>query len=94
MKKLIIAMVMLLSFNSIMFSRSNEHISDKVPYTIKCYKCHKEYLEDASGSCYYCYATRRFENGNKDIEGVMHGIYKCEHGHTLYVNLENTKDRK
>lgn len=61
-------------------------------YSIKCYKCKKQ--AETNHACYGCVATRRFDECNKEIDGELYMVYKCQHGHTLYVNLCDHNDKR
>ena len=66
-----------------------------VPYSIKCYKCMEDYKKrnKAEYGTWYTIANRSFkdEYDNRKMKGYC--IYRCQHGHILYVNYD-TGDKK
>lgn len=60
-------------------------LSSSTPYSIKCYKCRKAGV--------HAIANRSFADEYSGRPEPEYCIYKCQYGHTLYVNYD-TGDRK
>ena len=88
LKKLIILAFILITM--ILFTSSNSK-TKIVPFSIKCYKCYNETLP-YSNSHVFSIANRSFKDEqNPKYKGYC--IYRCQHGHILYVNYD-TNERK
>ena len=75
----------------VLFTSSDNKSTKCVPYSIKCYKCYKETLP-YSNSHVFSIANRSFKDEqNPKYKGWC--IYRCNHGHILYVNYD-TNERK
>ena len=72
---------------------SNDSRKNKsVPYAIKCYKC-IEGKTPYTHAPFRSIANRSFKDEYNDNGYEGYCIYKCEHGHILYVNY-TTGDKK
>jgi len=58
-------------------------------YHIKCYKCAELAKKHKTGECYGCNAWRTVYF--KVVGGEKCMVYRCSHGHELYVSLESNK---
>lgn len=63
---------------------------NKGNYHIRCYKCAESSKKRMGyGTCMGCNAWRTVEFKTYGGEKCM--VYRCPHGHTLYVSLESNK---
>ena len=87
-KKLILVIFIFITI--ILFTSSNNK-SKIIPFSIKCYKCYNETLP-YSNSHVFSIANRSFKDEqNPKYKGCC--IYRCQHGHILYINYD-TNERK
>ena len=58
-------------------------------YSVLCYKC-RDHSKRANGyyGCWGCPSWRRYDIPNKVVNGEKCMVYKCQHGHTLYLSVE------
>ena len=93
MKKFITFLIIM--FGMIFLTSSNNKTVKHVPYAIKCYKCMEDYKKrnKAEYGNWYTIANRSFkdEYSGRKMEGYC--VYRCQHGHILYVNYD-TGDKK
>lgn len=87
MVKKIFLISLILCFSTITVSAKVKRAS----YSIKCYKCEqhaKKYKYEHS--CPGCPTWRMFEKESK--KNLV--VYRCAHGHTLYITVENGEEIK
>ena len=86
-----ITAILIIFLTIILFTSSNANKTKSVPFSIKCYKCYNETLP-YSNSHIFSIANRSFKDEqNPKYKGYC--IYRCQHGHILYVNYD-TNERK
>jgi len=89
LKKL--SMIVLVITSIMLFTSSNAKKTKSIPYSIKCYKCYNQTLP-YSNSHVFSIAYRSFKDEqNPKYKGYC--VYKCSHGHILYVNYD-TDEKK
>ena len=93
-KKIMIKKIKIITFiiaTIILFTSSNAKKIKSVPYSIRCYKCYNETLP-YSYFHIYSIAHRSFKD-EQNPKYKKYCIYRCNHGHILYVNYD-TNERK
>lgn len=90
MKKIIVISILATLF--ILFTSSSANKIKTVPYYVRCYKCYDEVVPNSHIRT-YSMAYRSFKDEHNDSEYKGYCIYKCEHGHKLYINYLNN-DKK
>ena len=86
-----ITSILIILFLITIFTSSNSQKTKSVPFSIKCYKCYNETLP-YSNSHIFSIANRSFKDEqNPKYKGYC--VYRCNHGHILYVNYD-TNERK
>ena len=73
----------------ILFTSSNAKKTKLVPYSIRCYKCYNETLP-YSNLHVFSIATRSFKD-EQNPKYKKYCIYRCNHGHILYINYDKNE---